>query len=242
MLTEAGADYLVKVESILSALEEAEYSARGTGELRGNLRVGVSGSFAMRQLIPHMSGFIARHPALHVELLIDDARQDLVTEAVDVALRAGKLGDTSAVAQRLAVIPALAVASPDYLKRHTAPKKPADLMDHIIIKSPSGLRQDAWTFKKAGKTVSIRVRFRMTVTTNEASIAACAAGLGVVSTGLWACRAELESRRLVQLLPDWQMASVELNAVFAAGKAAKASSRAFVDYLKGVLNKSQKAR
>ena len=86
VLTGAGADFLVKVESILLALEEAEYAVRGTGELRGNLRVSVGGAFATRELIPNIFDFIRRHPALHVELLIDDARHDLVTEAVDVAL------------------------------------------------------------------------------------------------------------------------------------------------------------
>jgi DNA-binding transcriptional LysR family regulator len=242
VLTEAGADFLVKVESILSALEEAEYAARGTGELRGNLRIGVGGSFATRELIPRMSEFVNKHPALHVELLIDDARQDLVSEAVDVALRFGALGDTSAVARRLAVVPTFVAASPEYLKRAGTPKRPADLVDHAIIKSPSGSRQEAWSFKRGGKTATIRIRYRMTVTTNDASVAAAAAGLGIISTGYWACRAELESGKLVKLLTDWQLPPVELNAVFAARRTAKASSRAFVDFLAAVLASANKPR
>jgi DNA-binding transcriptional LysR family regulator len=239
VLTGAGADFLVKVEAILLALEEAEYAARGTGELRGNLRVSVGGAFATRELIPNISEFILRHPALHVELLIDDARHDLVTEAVDVALRFGVLSDTSAVARRLAEVPTMIVASPAYLKRAGTPKKPSELMDHDVIKSPSGSRQNAWTFKKGGQTTSVRVRFCMTVTTNEASVAASVAGLGIINTGLWACRTELESRKLVRLLPDWKLDSVVLNAVFAGGRTASASARAFVEHLAGVLNRAK---
>ena len=82
----------------------------------------------------------------------------------------------------------------------------------------------------------------MTVTTNEASVAASAAGLGIISTGLWACRAELDSGRLVRLMPDWKLDSVELNAVFAAGRTASAASRAFVDHLAGVLTGAKKTR
>jgi DNA-binding transcriptional LysR family regulator len=239
VLTGAGADFLVKVEAILLALEEAEYAARGTGELRGNLRVSVGGAFATRELIPNISEFIRRHPALHVELLIDDARHDLVTEAVDVALRFGVLSDTSAVARRLAEVPTMIVASPAYLKRAGTPKKPSELMDHDVIKSPSGSRQNAWTFKKGGQTTSVRVRFCMTVTTNEASVAASVAGLGIINTGLWACRTELESRKLVRLMPDWKLDSVVLNAVFAGGRTASASARAFVEHLAGVLNRAK---
>ena len=242
VLTGAGADFLVKVESILSALEEAEYAVRGTGELRGNLRVSVGGAFATRELIPNISAFISRNPALHVELLIDDARHDLVTEAVDVALRFGVLSDTSAVARRLGDVPTMVVASPAYLKRAGTPRKPSELADHGVIKSPSGSRQNAWTFKKGGQTTSVRVRYCMTVTTNEASVAASAAGLGIISTGLWACRAELDSGRLVRLMPDWKLDSVQLNAVFAAGRTASAASRAFVDHLAGVLNQAKKTR
>src|SRR5260370_35898252 len=98
-LTEAGADYLARVEPILAALEEADHAARGTGELRGVLRVGLSSSLAVREVIPRLSALTSRHPALLVELLMNDQRQDLVIEAVDVALRFGMLGDSNATAR-----------------------------------------------------------------------------------------------------------------------------------------------
>jgi DNA-binding transcriptional LysR family regulator len=100
-LTEAGSDYLARIEPILSALEEADHAARGTGELRGVLRVAVSSSFAVREVIPRLPAFLAPHPALRVDLLMNDQRQDLLGEGIDVALRFGALADSTAIARRL---------------------------------------------------------------------------------------------------------------------------------------------
>lgn len=92
-LTDAGADFLVRLEPILAALEEAEHAVRGTGELRGVLRLGLGSTLAIREVVPRLPVFLERHPALRVDLLLDDARQDLVAEGVDIALRFGILQD-----------------------------------------------------------------------------------------------------------------------------------------------------
>src|SRR5882672_3571822 len=101
-LTEAGADYLARIEPILAALDEAEHAARGTGELRGQLRIGLSSSFAVREIIPRLTAFLDRHPTLRVDLVMADQRQDLVNEGVDLALRFGALDDSTATVRRIA--------------------------------------------------------------------------------------------------------------------------------------------
>src|SRR3546814_17237263 len=88
-LTEAGVQYLARVEPVLAALEEADHEARGTGELRGVLRVGATTSFAMRELITRLPLFMQRQPSLRIDCVIADSRQDLINEAVDVAMRFG---------------------------------------------------------------------------------------------------------------------------------------------------------
>src|SRR6266436_2480127 len=100
-LTEAGADYLARIEPLLTALDEADHAARGTGELRGTLRVALSMGFGMREVIPRLPAFMQRHPGLRIDLLMSDQRQDLVNEGIDVALRWGELTDSSATARRL---------------------------------------------------------------------------------------------------------------------------------------------
>ena len=111
-LTEAGADYLARIEPILVALEEADHAARGTGELRGTLRVSLPLGFGVREVIPRLPPFMELHPALHIDLSLNDRYQDLVTEGIDLALRFGALADSSTVARRLDSWPRLLVASP----------------------------------------------------------------------------------------------------------------------------------
>jgi DNA-binding transcriptional LysR family regulator len=234
-LTEAGADYLARIEPLLAALEEADHAARGTGELRGTLRVALSMGFGMREVIPRLPAFMQRHPALRIDLLMSDHRQDLVNEGIDVALRWGELTDSSATARRLGVSPRLLAASPAYLARAGSPDTPESLANHEVIISPLGVGLGWWSFQRDGRTASVRVQGRLTTSVNQAATAAAVAGLGIVSVGLWNCRSELASGALVQVLADWQMKPIELHALFAAGRAAKPSARAFADYLASAL-------
>src|ERR1700756_1073120 len=71
-LTEAGSDYLARIEPILLALEEADHAARGTGELRGILRVAASSAFAIRGVLPRLARFTDLHPGLRVEFTLND--------------------------------------------------------------------------------------------------------------------------------------------------------------------------
>ncbi len=79
----------------------------------------------------------------------------------------------------------------------------AALAKHAVIIGPPGTTPGAWTFERDGRTVSVRVKGRVTASVNEGATAAAVAGLGVVSTGLWGWRAELASGALVRILEDW---------------------------------------
>jgi len=230
-LTEAGAEYLGRVEPALAELEEADHAARGTGELRGIIRVAASSSFTVHVVIPRLDDFLRHHPKLRLVLLINDQRQALISEGVDVAFRFGPLADSSATARRLGSIQRVLVASPAYLRRAGRPKIPADLNSHAIIVGPMG--SDPWTFEKDGRQVSLRLGGRVVVSANEGAVAAAVAGLGIASTGNIASRKELANRSLVRVLPDWQMGSVEVHAVFPAGRATKTAARAFADHMVG---------
>ncbi len=231
LLTEAGSDYLVRAEAILAALDEADHAARGTGELRGVLRIALSTSFALRTVIPRIRRFSDQHPQLKVEFILNDEKQDLLGDSVDVALRVGALEDTSAVARKIGVVPRVLAASPDYLAHAGTPKDPPDLSSHTIIVGPAGRGMEGWVFKKGGKTASIRVDGRFILNGGEGATAAAVAGLGIISAGLTGMLREIESGQLVRLLPDWEMGSAEVHAVVPAGRAAKPSARAFVDFI-----------
>jgi DNA-binding transcriptional LysR family regulator len=235
-LSEAGTDYLARIEPLLTALEEADHAARGTGELRGVLRIALPSSFSIREIIPRLPGFLERHPALRVDLGINDQRQDLVAEGVDLALRLGTLADSSAVVRRLGRAPRVLSASPTYLQRAGIPRTPAALSGHAVILGPAA-GSDGWGFVKDGRRTSVRVRGRVTCAANEGAVAAAVAGLGITMTSLWGCGTELRQGLLIRVLEDWTMDPVELHAVFTAGGPPKPAARAFVDYLAAELRR-----
>ncbi len=229
-LTDAGLDFLARIEPVLAELEEAEHAARGTGELRGILRIGLPTNFAVREVFPRLPVFMNQHPALRIDLMMGDQRQDLVAEGVDVALRFGPLRDSTATVRRILEWPRVLAASRAYLDRAGTPVTPADLPQHAIILGPASL-SGHWSFRKDDKVLSFQVEGRLTVMTSLGAIAAAVEGLGIVMTPFGACRREVESGKLIRLLPEWDAGTVELNAVFTSGRAAKPSARAFLDYL-----------
>jgi DNA-binding transcriptional LysR family regulator len=230
-LTQAGTDYLNRIEPVVAALEEANQAARGEGELRGTLRIGLSANVAIREIIPRLPKFLEKHKDLAIDLAMDDHRQDLVRDAIDVAIRYGPLTDSGATSRKIGVNQRLLVASPAYLKRNGRPKSPADLADHLVIIGPPGAGHDAWSFEKDGRTVSLTVEGRFTANVSEAAVAAGVNGLGIVSCGVWGCRVELKDGRLMQILKDWNMPSTDVFALFPAGRAAKLAARSFIAYL-----------
>jgi DNA-binding transcriptional LysR family regulator len=189
-LTDAGLDFLARIDHILAELYDAEHTARGTGELRGKLRIGLGTNFAVREVIPRLSVFMTRHPALQIDLMPADQRQDLVNEGVDVALRFGPLPDSTATVRRILAWPRILAASPAYLEKAGIPGAPPDLPQHAIILGPGSVGGH-WSFRKDGTASSLQVEARLTVSTSEGAIAAAVAGLGIVMAPFGACRGEV---------------------------------------------------
>jgi DNA-binding transcriptional LysR family regulator len=238
-LTDAGSDFLARIESVLAELDDAEHDARGTGELRGILRIGLGTNFGVREVIPRLPDFMTRHPALRIDLMMGDQRENLVAEGVDVALRFGPLSDSTATARRILAWPRVLAASPAYLDKAGVPLAPTDLTQHAIILGPASLGGH-WSFRNGDAATSFQVEGTLTIRASLGAIAAAVEGLGIVMTPLGACRRELESGELVRLLPEWDAGTVELNAVYASGRAAKPSARAFVDFLIAVLHEIER--
>ena len=231
-LTEAGAEYLVRVQAVLSALDEADHIARGTGELRGVLRVAASSSYGVREIIPRLGSFLSPHPDLRIELLLNDEQQDLVADAVDVAVRIGYVPGSNTVARKLGVTRRILVAAPTYIRRAGTPREPADLASHDVIVGPAS-GGPVWAFHRDSTSTTVRVTARITVTSIQAATAAAVAGLGIVAMGHLACTTEIDRGELLPVLPDWEMGRADVNAVLTAGRAAKPAARAFVEFLIG---------
>src|ERR1700692_2527977 len=178
-------------------------SVRENGELRGVLRMSMPTSFGIRDAIPRLSSFAARHPNLHLQFLLEDRRQDLVRDAVDVAIRLGRLVDSTATAKLIATIPRVVVASPAYLASHGVPAAPIDLVQHRTVCGQDAAVPTGWRFKRDEKQSVIPLEPHFSTNENEGAIAAAVAGYGITSTSGWACSRELEDGLLVCFFLSW---------------------------------------
>ena len=229
-LTEAGTDYFSRVEVALNALDEATDAVRGSGVLSGTLRIGTCSSFGRRVLIPRLPAFMAAHPQLRVTLLLEDHRQDLIAQGIDVALRFGALEDSCAVARRLRSWPRIAAASPGYLTKFGVPHCPADLANFQVFAGP-GNNGAGVTLRQGSEVSSVKVDCRVAVSTNEGRIAAAVAGMGIVISTSGSCDQELADGTLVRVLEGWDLGDVDLHAVYALGRQARPAARAFTEFL-----------
>jgi len=229
--TDAGSVLLERARQVLGDLEDAENATRGIDSLSGTLRVAMSGAFGTREVIPHLPPFLARHPQLRIDLLISDRVEDLVAEGVDMALRLGPLADSGFGVRLLGKAPRLVVAAPAYLAKRGTPKTPAELSSHDCIAGPGLSGRGGWRFTRSGAVTAIAVEGRVQVATADGVIACVKAGLGIAVASRWMCRAELQTGELVSILSDYQLESIELHAVYPAGRRPSVKVRAFSDYL-----------
>jgi DNA-binding transcriptional LysR family regulator len=228
--TDAGVRFYERAKIAIHAADEAELDAKGAGAgLSGRLRICAATTFARLMVIPRLPEFLAMHPDLDVDIVLDDRVIDLVSEGIDVALRMGDLADSSAVARRLATGRRSVVATPAYLKRHGAPRVPADIAaHHAVVYAQLG---KSWTFRRDGTEASVAVSGRVQFTAAEGIRAAVKADMGLAITSDWMFWPELASGEVTRVLDDWTLPNIALWAVFPTGRLVSAKARAFSDFV-----------
>jgi len=231
-LTDAGALFLERAREILSQVEDAEDAARGVDSLRGTIRLALPIVYGSREIIPRLPKFLDMHPLLRLEMQVVDARQDLVAEGADVAIRLGDLDDSAFGARRLATLPTIVVASPAYLAARGTPKTPADLANHDCISGPGNFfGRDSWSFNRNGAEVSVDVRGRVATNSGPGLYASVMAGLGIAMASTVMVGPEVKAGALIQVLRGYKLPPVDVHAVFPGGPRPSAKVRALVDYL-----------
>ena len=230
--TEAGQIFYDHAKVTIAQAEEAELAARGAGAgLTGRLRVSAGVTFARLKIVPKLGSFLARHPKLEIELILDDRNVDLVGEGIDVALRLGVLTDSALAARKIAVVGRRVVGTPAYFARAGVPHMPADLSTHeAVIYSQRG-GGSAWTFAKDGAEQSVVLSGRIRSTAVEALREAVLADLGLAVASDAMLGAELESGAVQEVLADWRLPSIDVWAVFPTGRRASAKARAFASFV-----------
>jgi DNA-binding transcriptional LysR family regulator len=236
--TDAGIAFLERARQILDELGEAEEAARGIDSLMGKLRVAMSGPFGIREVIPHLPDFLARHPKLKIEFLVSDQIEDMVADGIDVALRTGRLPDSGFGARKLASTTRHAVAAPAYLAARGNPSTLADLAGHDCIVGPGSSSWSGWSFMRHGTTTTVTVDGRVQIASAEGVVACAKAGMGIAIASRWMCRSELETGALVPILQDYGLEPAEVHAVYPSGRKPSAKVKAFSNWMAGALDAS----
>jgi DNA-binding transcriptional LysR family regulator len=181
-----------------------------------------------------LSAFLAEHPELDIELVLDDRHLDLVNEGIDVSLRMGAMPDSNMTARRIAMGRRIVVATPAYLLRHGTPTSPGGLISHqAVIYTPGGGRESwrSWTFRKATAEVSVVLQGRLKVTAAEGLREAVNCDMGLAVSSEWNFSPELRSGKVVAILEDWALPPTNLSAVYPTGRRASTKARAFVSFV-----------
>jgi DNA-binding transcriptional LysR family regulator len=233
-LTDEGRRFHAQVAPLLAGLEEAASDvAQSAHAVRGRLKVNVDPWFARLVLAPRLSGFLATHPQLSLELLVRDTLGDLVSEGLDVAVRFGEPEPSGLIARKLLETRIIACASPAYLARRGRPRHPSDLEGHecLLYRDPVTGRPFPWEFHRAGKVVEVKVSGRLVFNELATKLTACAAGHGIAQTIEFGLAPMLANGELVQILADWAEERYPLYAYHLSRHLPPAKVRAFLDFV-----------
>ena len=232
-LTESGRAFHERAKRLLNDLDEAEQAVTTAhGALHGRLKVAAPLSFGLLHLQPIIMDFLAAHPDVEVELDLNDRQVDLVSEGFDLALRIGRLVDSTLIARRICSVRRITVASPDYLEAFGTPTHPEELSQHRGLRYANVPRQDAWTYLDArGRELRPRVNDRLCANNGELLAVAAERGLGITIQPTFIVYRAIEVGSLVPLLEDFQLAEQGMYLVYPPGRFLARRVRAFSDFV-----------
>jgi len=236
--TEIGALYYEKCKAIQRELEEADNLASLLqSKVGGQLRVSTSVAFGRRVLTPLALRFMVEHPDVSVDLSFEDRYVNLVEQGVDLALRMGRLADSSLGARYLGTNPWLVAGAPSYLARAGIPTTPGDLARHACLVYSSVQGDDRWQFtdtRNRGHTVPVQGPLRSN--SLSAVLAAARAGLGLAALPWYVARESVANASLRPVLENFSLPVQELHAVYPSPKLVPSKVEAFIAFLQGALD------
>jgi DNA-binding transcriptional LysR family regulator len=235
--TEAGLSYYERARRSIEEADEGELAARGAGSgLTGRLRICAAVTFARIHLMPRVPEFLARHAGLEMEVVLDDRNVDLVQEGIDVALRIGRLADSTLTARRIASGRQAVLGTSAYFARAGEPTVPGDLIAHEAVIYAQRGGGAVWTFRRDGAEVVVTLKGRLRVTAAEGVRAAVLANAGIVIASEWMFIPEIADGTVKEVLWDWELPGIDLWAVYPAGRTATTKARTFTSFVQEVMH------
>lgn len=232
--TEVGSAYYDKCKLIARQLEEADnLAALMQQRMQGTLRISSSVAFGRRVMTPLALQFMRQHPELQLDLTFDDRYVNLVEQGIDLAIRMGRLADSSLGARYLGVNPWVVVASPVYLKQRGTPATPAELATHDALVYSSVQGDDRWHFSGGGseyKALQVPVKGPLRSNNLSALLAAARAGLGIAALPWYVAHDSVRDKQLTPVLAAWSLPEQEIHAVYPSPTLVPSKVSTFVEF------------
>ena len=230
-LTPAGEALLDRAPALLDEIDQlmADVSRDSRG-FSGRLRISAPVTFGEVYLQDMLRRFGAPHPGLTIDLRLDDSHVDLASAGIDLAFRIGEPAVSTLKARRLAMISSHLVASPDYVARRGAPERPSDLANHTCLIDTNRRNAYRWGFHGPEGDETVTVRGRFMVNSSQVARDLAVAGEGIALCPRFALRDDLESGRLVALLPGYEKPRSPLSVVYLEGRSLSQKLRALIEF------------
>lgn len=236
-LTAAGQRLMARAPDWLDQLDEMASDLRESQRgLSGTIRVSAAVTHGELLLAPLLRRFRAAHPGLTIDLRLADPFVDLVAQGIDLAVRIGRLEDSTLMARRLGGISVVLVASPGYLARHGHPAAPEDLADHACIRDTNMRGDGTWPLSDGQGERRIAVQGPFLVNSARTARDLALADEGVALCPDYVVRDDLAQGRLLRVLPEVQGPYLDIHAVYPPQRRMTRRTRALLEFLVGAFD------
>ncbi|WP_159911917.1 LysR family transcriptional regulator [Pantoea sp. 18069] len=230
-LTDAGESCLRRSQQMLALMDDVEEeTSRHDGALRGQLRITCSVSFAYAQMAAAVVDFLQRYPALKIDLNASEGALNLVEARIDLAIRISAEPDPMLIGRVLAPCSSVLVASPAYLRTHGTPQQPADLGAHRCL-SYANFGKSIWKLQRGDAIEEVSVGSHFSGNEATALLQAALAGGGIAMQPTYLANLHLRDGSLKAVLPDWELPTMDIYALYPSRKHLSPAVRALLDFL-----------
>jgi DNA-binding transcriptional LysR family regulator len=235
--TEVGALYYEKCKLIAREIDEADNLATLLqSQVGGTLRISTSVAFGRRVLVPLVLRYMRQHPEVTIDLAFDDRYVNLVEQGADLAIRMGRLADSTLGARYLGTNPWLMAGAPSYLRERGTPRTVADLAGHACLVYSSVQGDDRWSLTTPeGVELAVPVKGPLRSNNLSAVLAGARAGLGLAMLPWYVARESVADGSVVQVLADHSLPTQEVHAVFPSPKFVPSKVTTFIAFLQQAL-------
>jgi DNA-binding transcriptional LysR family regulator len=231
-LTEVGAAFYEDSKRVLEQVRWAESAVeRSRAAPQGLLRISAPMTLGNAVIAPLVAQFLRRHEQVRVDLQLSDSVADLTGEAIDAAIRIGRVGDDSLVARPLQPYRMVIAGSPAYLRRHGRPKRAADLAEHSCLSHSVWQRRSEWTLHDGACRVQWPDNSRFVCNNGDGLRRAALDGLGLVMQPEVLLADDIAAGRLVPVLADCLPPERPVHLVYAADRRQLPKLARFIEHV-----------